>query len=148
MLTGANSYGPGDRDLVFLTGLVDLVPIAPGPVAAGEPISVTSADQVIDALSPDFEITGTEKVDLDGLAATRFDIRTPPDAACSHDDPCQYAFRTSWGFVKPLNPTQSHRIWWIEEGAEGPSMIIAMAPRDHDFIDQATQLIDTIEFPS
>lgn len=148
VLTGMNSYGPGDRGLVFLTGMVDVMPIAPGPVAAGEPIPVFSADQVIDVLSTDFEITGIKAVDLDGLAATRFDVRISTDAVCTEVEPCEYAFRTSWGFVKALSPTQSHRIWWIEKGAEGPSMIIAMAPHAHDFIDQATELLGTMEFTS
>ena len=132
--------------MVFITGLVDVVPIAPGPVAAGEPILVVTAEQVLEVLGEDLEITGIEDVDFDGLAATRFDVRIPADAACSQDDPCEYAFRTSWGFVKPLSATQTHRIWWIEDGAEGPSMIIVMAPYDHDFIERATQLLDTIAF--
>ncbi|MEE9417723.1 MAG: hypothetical protein V3V01_20765 [Acidimicrobiales bacterium] len=148
VLTAANGGGPNDRDLVLLTGLVDVMPIAPGPVAAGEPISVVTADQVIEALGADIEITGRAEVDLDGVTATRFDIRIPSDALCTQADPCELAFRTSSGIVKRLSPTHSHRIWWIEEGAEGPSMIIAVAPHDHDFLNRATELLDTIEFTS
>lgn len=148
VLTATNSAGPGDRDLVFLTGLVDLVPVAPGPVAASEPIAITTADEVIDALSGEVEITGREIVDLDGLGATRFDVRIPAVAQCTAADPCEYAFRTSWGFVKKLSPTHTHRIWWIEDGAEGPSMIIAMAPDEHDFIERSTELLGTIDLPS
>lgn len=143
-LTSPASYGPGDNDVVFVTGVVDVVPIAPGPVAAGEPVPVATADQVLDALSEDLEITGKEVVDLGGLAATRFDIRIPVDAPCTQDVPCEYAFRTSSGFVKPLRSTHAHRIWWIDDGAEGPSMIFAMMPLGDDFIDRAAELLNTM----
>ena len=148
VLTGLNSGGPGDRDLVFLTGMVDMVPIVPGPVAAGEPIPVVTADDVINAISANLDVSGREEVDLDGLAATRFDVRAPADALCTEADPCQLAFRNSSGSVTQLNPTQAHRIWWIEQGAEGPSMILAMAPVGHDFSDNATALLSTLEFNS
>jgi hypothetical protein len=148
VLTDVNSAGPGDRDLVFLTGLVDVVPIAPGPVPAGEPVSVVTADEVIEALSGDVEVSGREVVDLDGVAATRFDIRISSDALCTQAEPCEYAFRTSSGTVKLLSPIHSHRIWWIEDGVEGPSMIIGMAPHDDDFMDRATELLGTIDFIS
>lgn len=148
VLTGSNGGGPGDRDLVFATGFVDVIPVAPGPVTAGDPIRVVTADDVINALSGDIEISERQVVDLGGLAATRFDVRIAADASCSQADPCEYAFRTSWGFVKPLSPTHSHRIWWIEDGAEGPSMIIAMAPYDHDFIERATELLSTMTITS
>ena len=148
VLTARNSAGPGDRGLVFLTGLVDVVSIAPGPVAAGEPLPVVTADEVIDALSGNLEVTGREQVDLGGLPATQFDVRISAESACNRADPCEFAFRTSWGFVKPLSSTHVHRIWWIEEGVEGPSMIIAMAPLNHDFIDRATELLDTMTVTS
>ncbi len=146
VLTGTNSAGAGDRDLVFATGFVDVIPVAPGPVAVGDPIPVVTADDVINALRGDIEMTGREVVDLGGMTATRFDIRISADATCSQAEPCEYAFRTSAGLVKSLSPTSWHRIWWIEDGAEGPSMIMAMAPFEHDFIDRATELLSTMKF--
>jgi hypothetical protein len=146
VVTAPNSGGPGDRDVVFLTGMVDLLRVGPGPVAAGEPVPVTNADDVIDTLSEDLELNAREEVDLDGLAATRFDVRIPAGSPCTQNEPCEYVFRSSSGTTHALRSTQAHRIWWIEDGAEGPSMIIAMAPLGDDFIDDATALLDTMTF--
>ena len=146
ILTDLGSSGPGDRDVVFFTGVVDLVQIAPGWVPTGEPVPLADVDAVLDVLGEDLEITNRETVDLNGLAATRFDVRIPADAACTNDDPCEYAFRTSSGFVKDLVSAHAHRIWWIDEGAEGPSMIVAMMPLGGDFIERADQLINTMDF--
>ncbi len=146
VFTGATSKGPGDRDLLFLTGVLDVVPIGPAQVTAGDPVPVATAGDVIDAMGTDVEIPDRVTVDLDGLAATRFDVRIPADASCTAAEPCEYAFRMASGPVVSLRSTQDHRIWWIENGADGPSMILAMAPRGHDFIDRATDLLATMSF--
>jgi hypothetical protein len=144
VFTDLNSGGPGDRDIVFLTDLADLVRIGPGPIAAGEPVAVITADDVIAALGDDLEVTDVRAVDLDGVAATRFDVEIPATASCSTAAPCEVALRTSSGQVKLLSATQTHRIWWINDGADAPSMIIAMAPRGNDFIERSTQLLSTM----
>ncbi len=146
VFTGATSKGPGDRDLLFLTGVLDVLPIGPAQVAAGNPVPVVTAGDVIEAIGTDVEIVDMATVDLDGLAATRFDVQIPPDASCTAAEPCEYAFRMSSGPVVSLRSTHDHRIWWIENGADGPSMILAMAPQGHDFIDRATDLLATMSF--
>lgn len=146
VLTVPASGGPGDRDLVFVTGVVDLVPIGAGPVQAGDPTQATDLDAVLEAIGRSFEVRDVAVVDLGGAQATRFDARIRGDAACTRDEPCEYAFRTSSGVVKQFRSTHDHRIWWIEDGVEGPSMIVAMTPIGDDFIDRATDLLDTMTF--
>ncbi len=146
VLTNAGSGGPGDRDLVFLTGVTDLLPIAAGPVPAGAPISAAELDLVLESLNRDLDVTTVEVVDLGGVEATRFDVHVPADTDCTQDEPCEFAFRTSSGVVKQLRSTHLHRIWWIEDGVEGPSMIVAMAPRGDGFVARASDLLDTMTF--
>ncbi len=146
VLTSPASGGPGDQDLVFVTGVVDVMPVGAGPVPAGEPVAVTTAEDVIETLSSELEVSDVETVDLGGKEATRFDVLIPTDATCTQAEPCEYAFRTSSGVVKQLSATHDHRIWWLEDGAEGPSMIIAMAPLEDGFIDRATDLLATLSF--
>jgi hypothetical protein len=146
VLTSPGSGGPGDQDLTFVTGVVDVVPIGAGPVRAGEPIPVADVDAVVDALSSDLEVTGVTAVDLGGVEATQFDVRIPADSPCTQDEPCEYAVRTSSGVVKQFRSTHAHRIWWIDDGAEGPSMVVAMTALGDDFIDRATELLTTISF--
>ncbi len=146
VLSSPRNGGPGDRDMRFVTGVADVVPVAAGPVAVGDPRPLTTADDVIGALGTNLEVTGVEEVDLGGAAATRFDVRIPDGVACSQDDPCEYVFRTRSSVILQLWAAYHHRIWWLEGGTEGPSMILAMAPDGDGFVDRATELLATVRF--
>lgn len=146
VLTAAGSGGPGDRDLVFVSGVAELVPVAGGPIEAGPRVRLSNVDQLLDSTPPGLDITGVEKVDLGGVTATRFDVTIDPDAECTLAEPCEYAIVTSSGVVNQLESTHAHRIWWIDGGPEGPSMIMARAALPAPFIVTATELLDTIRF--
>lgn len=146
VLTVPGSFGPGDQDVVMYTGVVDMLPVGPGPTAGGEAIPLGSVDDVLDVLEESADVSGVEVVDLGGIEATRFDVSISADAACSDAEPCEFAFRSASGFVKPLRSTHDHRIWWIQDGVVGPTMIVAMAGPGSSFIDRADELVGSIDF--
>lgn len=151
VLTAPGSGGPGDRVLVFLSGVTELVPIIGGPVESGARIAIDSADDLINGNLEGIDIDNVQEVDLGGVAATRFDLAISPDQACTVTESCEYAVVTSSGVVQQIESTQIHRIWWIDDGVGGPSMIVAMStlPLElpGEWIETATELLDTINFP-
>lgn len=146
VLTGPNSIGPGDRDLVLFSDVVEYLPTEAGPRRAGAAVAVTDVDDFIAAPPPGFTVSDVVDDQLGQASVTRFDLTTDPDATCGLGDPCEASLVTSYDVVKPLTSGFDHRIWWITHD-EGPhTVFVAMALGDRDFIERATALVDTVEF--
>ncbi len=92
-----------------------------------------------------FSASQISNQELGGASATQFDLTSDPDATCALGEPCEAAFITSYGLVKPLAAGFDHRIWWIEHETGPATVFIAMALDDLDFIEQATALVETID---
>ena len=145
VLTGPGSIGPGDRDLVMISDVVEYLPTEAGPRRGGESIPVTSVEELIAAPPPGFDASQITDVQLGGLSATQFDLTTDPDATCVLGEPCEAVLVTSYGLVKQLAGGFHHRIWWIEHETGPATVILAAALADADFIERATALVETID---
>lgn len=145
VLTAPGSVGPGDRDLVMISDVVEHLPTEAGPRRGGTSTTVASVDAFIAAPPPGFDVTEVFDRELAGASVTRFDLTTDPDATCALGEPCEAALVTSYGFAKPLTAGSDHRIWWITHDTGPATVFIAMALDDPDFIDRATTLVDTVE---
>lgn len=146
VLTGPNSIGPGDRDLVLFSDVIEYLPTEAGPRRAGAAVAVTDAAAFIAAPPPGFTVSGVVDDQLGQASVTRFDLTAEPDATCGLGGPCEASLVTSYDFVKPLASGFDHRIWWITHD-EGPDTVfVAMALGDPGFIERATALVDTVEF--
>ena len=144
-LTSKGSAGPGDRDVVFIQQLDQLVGFVDGSLA-GESLDIDDVDSFL-ANAPDLlEISDVVRDDVGGRPATRFDVEIRSDAECSEGAGCQYAFLTHTGNSKYLEPSALHRIWWFDEHAAGPAIAVAMADRSRDWLPTAQELMDTIDF--
>jgi hypothetical protein len=146
VLTAPGSVGPGDRDLVMISDVVEYLVTEAGPRRGGASTAVASVDTLIAAPPPGFDVTEVSDRELAGASVTRFDLTTDPDATCALGEPCEAALVTSYGFVKPLAAGFDHRIWWITHDTGPATVFIAMALDDPDFIDRATTLVDTVTF--
>lgn len=145
VLTGPGSIGPGDRELVMISDVVEYLPTEAGPRRGGESTPVVGPEALVAAPPPGFSASRISKQELGGLSATRFDLTADPDATCALGEPCEAALVTSYGFVKPLAAGFDHRIWWIEHETGPATVFVAMALDDPDFIERATALVETID---
>ncbi len=150
VLTRAGSIGPGDRDIVFLNDIRELVPIGGGPIQAGDALSVDDIEAIISDPPPGAIIDNVERFDLTAPngSATRviaFDFTGDPSAACSLDEPCDFALVTPYGFVKKLLSTSDQRIWFFPEHPTGPAAAVAQNSQGTDFIAEASAVIATLE---
>jgi len=137
------SRGPGDRGIVFASRIRGaLAPVAGGPVQVGEPISLTDIRDFVAAPPAGLVIENVQELSLAGQPVLRFDVSIAQDVSCAQDDPCEFAFTTSWGFTKLLQSTNLHRVWWFDEHPSGRSMIIASGALP-EFLDQATALAES-----
>ena len=145
VLTGPGSIGPGDRDLVMISDVVEYLPTEAGPRRGGESTPVVGPEALVAAPPPGFSASNISEQELGGLSATRFDLTTDPDATCALGEPCEAALLTSYGVVKPLAAGFDHRIWWIEHETGPATVFIATALDDLDFIERATALVATVD---
>jgi hypothetical protein len=145
VLTAPGSVGPGDRELVMISDVVEYLPTEAGPRRGGESTPVTNVEALVATPPPGFSASKISNLQLGGLSAAQFDLTTDPDATCVLGEPCEAALVTSYGVLKPLAAGFDHRIWWIEHETGPATVFIAMALDDPDFIEQATALVKTIE---
>lgn len=145
VLTAAGSIGPGDRDLVMISDVVEYLPTEAGPRRGGDSTPVTSLDALLVAPPPGFTVSQVSTLELGGVAATQFDLTSAPGASCALGEPCEAAFVTSYGVVNPLAAGFDHRIWWIEHETGPATVFVATALDDPDFIERATALVETVD---
>ena len=145
VLTAPGSIGPGDRDLVMISDVVEYLPTEAGPRRGGESTSVTNVEALIAAPPPGFSASQVSDIELGGAAATQFDLTSTAGASCALGEPCEAALVTSYGVVNPLAAGFDHRIWWIEHETGPATVFIARALDDPDFIERATALVETID---
>jgi hypothetical protein len=146
VLTAAGSIGPGDREVVMFSDVVEYLPTEAGPRRGGEPTPVTDAADIIENPPPGFTVSGVSTQQLGTATATRFDLTSDPDATCALGEPCEAALVTSYGFVKPMTAGSDHRIWWVEHETGPATVLFTMALDAPDFIERATDLVETVEF--
>jgi len=147
VLTGRDSAGPGDSEVVFIGGLRErLIPQSGGPTARLEAVDLMDIQTVLENPPPDLDISTVEQTTVGGLTATRFDVEVSDNATCVQDDPCEFVFETAWDstFTAFIGAETAHRIWWISDHPTGAAMVLAADP-DAAFLDRATELIDSIE---
>ena len=145
VLTAPGSIGPGDRDLVMISDVVEYLPTEAGPRRGGESTPVTGVEALVAAPPPGFSASMISKQELGGASATQFDLTTDPDATCALGEPCEAALVTSYGVVIPLAYGVDHRIWWIEHETGPATVFISAALDDPEFIERATALVETID---
>jgi hypothetical protein len=145
VLTAPGSIGPGDRELVMISDVVEYLPTEAGPRRGGESTPVTNVEALVAAPPSGFSVSEISNQELGGASASRFDLTTDPDATCVLGQPCEAALVTSYGVVKPLAAGFDHRVWWIEHETGPATVFIAMALDDPDFIERAAALVETIE---
>lgn len=146
-LTYANSVGPGDSSVVFISGLsASIVAQASGPRTVGEPIDLSDINAFLDEPPANLVISNVSDVEVAGLAAVRFDIRVGPAATCAQNEPCEYAFEPTWpwSFSVAIRAELAHRIWWFPDHPTGVAMIHA-SDLDEDFLDDASRLVASAE---
>jgi len=142
-LTLEGSRGPGDRDIVFVSRVRGaLKPVAGGPVQVGEIISLSDISDFVAAPPAGLVIENVQELSLAGQPVLRFDVSVDQDVSCAQDDPCEFAFFTSWGFTTLIQSTNLHRVWWFEDHPSGRSMIIASGIPP-ELLDQATVLVES-----
>lgn len=146
VLTAAGSIGPGDREIVMFSDVVEYLPIEAGPRRGGESTPVTGVEDLIENPPIGFTVSDIATQQLGTASATRFDLTSDPTATCALGDPCEAALVTTYGFVKPLTAGSDHRIWWIEHEAGPATVLFTMALDAPDFIERATALVATVEF--
>lgn len=149
VLTHPDSSGPNDRDIVFLNSLAELVPLAGGPIRAGEAIDFSDIDAFIQAPPDGLETSEVERFELEAPDGTSMPVITfsleVEERACTVDDPCDYGFVTTYGFVKTLRASDAIRLWWFPEHPHGPAAAIAVDTKPTEWISEAVTLMDTLE---
>jgi hypothetical protein len=146
VLTGNDSFGPGDRGLSFRLGLDVIVPLSDSFSAAGPPVELTAGADWPAADLPTLQIGDVEQIDVGGRSARVFDVTVDPAADCSDAEPCEY-----WLLPSSPLPGESirkgfaNRIVEITDGVE-PSIMIVMAASDPAWFDEAQAVVDTIAF--
>lgn len=146
VLTAAGSIGPGDREVVMFSDVVEYLPIEAGPRRGGASTPVTGVEDLIENPPTGFRASDIVTQQLGTASATRFDLTSDPAATCALGEPCEAALVTSYGFVKSLGARSDHRIWWIEHDTGPATVLFTMALDSPDFIERATALVDTVEF--
>jgi hypothetical protein len=143
--TGDDSFGPGDRGVVFRLGVASLVPATVGPEPVGPSLDVSDMSNLIEDPPTNLEVSNVQSSQIGGLPATQFDVRFTEGADCSASDPCQYLFRTEvFPLPEDLRTGYVHRIWHITQGVEEPLTVFAMSP-DESWLPRAEQLLETIK---
>lgn len=147
VLTGRDSAGPGERDVVFLTGLSrTLAPQAGGPRVGGDPVDLVDITSFLDTPPFVLDVSAVEDTTVGGLQATRFDVEVSDGATCAQHEPCEFVFETAWDRTvsASIRAEARHRIWWIPEHPTGTAMILAV-DRNPEFLDRVTELVESVE---
>ncbi len=139
IFTAPDSQGPGDRDLVIIRNVTELVPTGAGPNAVGPAEAITDVNAFFDNLPSGVTVSGVTEIDFGAVTGTQFDLATDPTSGCSDDDPCELSLITTFDFVKTLQANFDHRIWWVD-APDGSLVMVAMALDEPAFIDRATEL--------
>jgi len=149
-LTDPTSAGPNDRDVVFINSIRELVPLAGGPVVAGDAIPVGDIEELLSNPPEPMKVSEIERTVLqaENGSTTRvisFTVEIVDDRACSPTDPCELGLVTAYGVVKLLRPTDAHRVWWFPEHPNGPAAVVVSASAGSDWMQRAEELMATLE---
>ncbi len=147
VLTGPESVGPGDRDLVFRTGVTELVPVNAQYERDGDAIELTDLQALADDPPPNMVI-GISEIEIDGRTVLQADIEIVPSASCGETEVCEYILFTRYPFPgQSIRTGFVNRIVQIEEGLAEPLTLI-VAAQDPAWFDIAQSVIDSLEFES
>lgn len=146
VLTAPGSIGPGDRDLVLFSDVVEYLPTEAGPRGGGAPSPVTAIETLLADPPPGFATSNVSTGQLGAASVTQFDLTTDPAATCALGEPCEATIVTSYGVTKPLAAGFDHRIWWIEHETGPATVFTATALDDPEFIERATAAVGTVDF--
>ena len=145
ILTGNDSFGPGDRGIIMEYAPTELTAATVGPIPVGELIDFTNFAALAESPPANLIVENYQATEVGGLAAEVIDVVVDPSATCQPDDPCQYL----WPSVLPYPPQELRigyytRVWRIG-GLNQPIMILAQAP-DPSWLAVADDFVATVEF--
>ena len=150
VVTDPTSIGPNDRDLIFVNSIAELVPLAGGPLVAGDAIPIGDIEELLSNPPEPMQVSDVERTVLEAengstTPVVSFTIEMVGDHACSPSDPCELGFVTAYGFVNQLRPMDTQRVWWFPEHPHGPAAIIVSAGEDSVWMERAEELMATLE---
>ena len=148
VLSHPDSFGPGDKDIVFIRvdGLSDPATLNQAIDDIG-PWPVDDIAGWIDNLPDGIEVANVEGVTIGGREATRFDLSVADDFPCGPQI-CA-AFVAAFGQTgKDLTPGIQFRVWYVDGGDHAPLAIIVGSGQDDPdaHLAAADELLATIEF--
>lgn len=144
--TGDESFGPGDRAIIFRTGLDHIVAVTSDFEAIGEPQPLDLTEPWPSDQTNALIVESADEVEVGGLSAQRFDVGIDPNADCSADEPCEYQVLSAhFDQTETIRKGYVNRVWLIAEGVPEPITIIAQAA-DEAWLDAAQPVIDSIRF--
>jgi hypothetical protein len=146
VLTGDESFGPGDRSVTFITGHDHLVAISSDYAAIGEPLPLAADSRWPADRFPTLLVGTGSEVDLDGVTAERFDVRVDPDADCSESEPCEFHLLSAhFGPGETIRKGYFHRVWQLHDGVSEPITIVAVAA-DESWLSNADAIVASLRF--
>ena len=144
VLTGDDSFGPGDRDIVFRSGVESFIPaIRSGGAGAPTPFDI---EALVENPPPSIEVVESEEVTVGTATGTRTEIMFAESADCAGGDICEYHLVTTFPFPPTsLRVGYHYELWHLDNGIEEPITIITGTP-DPNWFPTARAVIDTITF--
>lgn len=146
VLSGDESFGPGDRAVTFHTGIDRIVAVSSDYAAIGEPLPLAADTPWPTDRFPTLIVGPESEVDLNGVTARRFDVRVDPDADCSEAEPCEFHLLSAhFPPGETIRKGYANRIWELSDGVSEPITIIAVAA-DESWLAEADAVVRSIRF--
>ncbi|HUF82976.1 MAG TPA: BMP family ABC transporter substrate-binding protein, partial [Acidimicrobiia bacterium] len=151
VFTRVDSKYPGDRSVTFVRPHALAEPAEPqAGVATQDFWPLDDIDGWLDNIVAGVVTTDPQRVEIGGRGAVYFEAEVTDRAICGAFGHCvgfiantvdEWGGVSGWAFV----PGFHQRIWWIDQGAEAPLVIIAATPSDdRSFQASADTLLDTL----
>ena len=142
-LTGDESFGPGDRDVVVRVGATSLVPIIRGE-AAGDALPL---DPRAMSENPPQRITilDSGEVAVGGVTGYRVRFEFDPATDCAAGEVCEYWLTTRDSFpASSMRIGYLHEIWHLD-GLDEPITIV-VSGFNQEWFDRVQRVFDTFQF--
>ncbi|MEM7337839.1 MAG: hypothetical protein AAF467_04265 [Actinomycetota bacterium] len=143
VLTGSQSRGPNDRDVVFMR-VSDLSDPETGSL--DDPWGPSQFAEWLAAPPAGLAVTNVTEGDVAGRPATLFDVTVDEDAPCVEDDYVCLYFAGTGPNAHFFSTGYVNRVIWVDQADEDPLAIVVGRPVDDTSFDaDADRLLATLE---
>lgn len=145
VLTGADSFGSGDRGIEMFSGLNNIWAVTRAGTT-GEPMPAADLAGLPDAPFGALRVLETEEVQAGIASGVRMRVEVDPSADCTAEEPCEYWLTNVYPYPPAsLRKGYIYDMWYFDEGIDEPVLALVSTP-DAGWFETSDMVMDSLEF--